>query len=48
MQKAREQFERHREDQAERAAVFRLGSVGKPGRPLFGWVAAGTANPMVA
>lgn len=44
MQKAREQFERHREDQAERAAVFRLGNVGKPGRPLFGWVAAGVGD----
>ncbi|MFF5471925.1 CRISPR-associated helicase Cas3' [Streptomyces achromogenes] len=44
MKKAREQFERHRDDQAERAAVFRLGDVGKPGRPLFGWVAAGVGD----
>ncbi|MFB9346008.1 CRISPR-associated helicase Cas3' [Streptomyces heliomycini] len=44
MKEAREQFERHREDQAERAAVFRLGDVGKPGRPLFGWVAAGVGD----
>lgn len=41
---ARAQFERHRDDQARRAAVFRLGSVGKPGRPLFGWVAAGVGE----
>ncbi|MFI2415660.1 CRISPR-associated helicase Cas3' [Streptomyces sp. NPDC018947] len=44
LKKAREQFERHREDQAERAAVFRLGKVGKTGRPLFGWVAAGVGD----
>jgi CRISPR-associated endonuclease/helicase Cas3 len=44
MKEAREQFERHRDDQAERAAVFRLGDVGKPGRPLFGWVAAGVGD----
>ncbi|MEV5396271.1 CRISPR-associated helicase Cas3' [Streptomyces cellulosae] len=44
MKEAAEQFERHRSDQAERAAVFRLGDVGKPGRPLFGWVAAGVGD----
>ncbi|WP_240119594.1 CRISPR-associated helicase Cas3' [Streptomyces sp. MUM 2J] len=44
LQQALEQFERHRYDQAERAAVFRLGNVGKPGRPLFGWVAAGVGD----
>ncbi|MGC9441990.1 CRISPR-associated helicase Cas3' [Streptomyces sp. WG5] len=44
MKAARERFERHRDDQAERAAVFRLGDVGKPGRPLFGWVAAGVGD----
>ncbi|WP_184828769.1 CRISPR-associated helicase Cas3' [Streptomyces griseomycini] len=44
LKEAREQFERHRDDQAERAAVFRLGDVGKPGRPLFGWVAAGVGD----
>ncbi|MDO0930167.1 CRISPR-associated helicase Cas3' [Streptomyces sp. TG1A-8] len=44
MKEAREQFERHRDDQAGRAAVFRLGEVGKPGRPLFGWVAAGVGD----
>ncbi|WP_434097556.1 CRISPR-associated helicase Cas3' [Streptomyces viridosporus] len=44
MKEARERFERHRDDQAERAAVFRLGDVGKPGRPLFGWVAAGVGD----
>ncbi|MEU0331811.1 CRISPR-associated helicase Cas3' [Streptomyces sp. NPDC006193] len=44
MKRAREQFERHRDDQAQRAAVFRLGDVGKPGRALFGWVAAGVGD----
>ncbi|GHE24064.1 CRISPR-associated helicase/endonuclease Cas3 [Streptomyces capillispiralis] len=44
MKEAHEQFERHRDDQAERAAVFRLGDVGKPGRPLFGWIAAGVGD----
>ncbi|MFE7277241.1 CRISPR-associated helicase Cas3' [Streptomyces sp. NPDC057623] len=41
---ARVQFDEHRADQAERAAVFRLGDVGRPGRPLFGWVAAGVGD----
>lgn len=41
---ARVRFERHRGDQAERASVFRLGEVGRPGRPLFGWVAAGVGD----
>ncbi|NEC27314.1 CRISPR-associated helicase Cas3' [Streptomyces sp. SID8111] len=44
MKEAYEQLGRHREDQAERASVFRLGDVGKPGRPLFGWVAAGVGD----
>lgn len=44
MEAAGERFERHRADQAERAAVFRLGEVGRPGRPLFGWVAAGVGD----
>ncbi|AQS66878.1 CRISPR-associated helicase Cas3' [Streptomyces pactum] len=44
MKTAGERFERHRDDQAERAAVFRLGDVGKPERPLFGWVAAGVGD----
>ncbi|WP_328923136.1 CRISPR-associated helicase Cas3' [Streptomyces griseoaurantiacus] len=44
LQEARTQFDRHRADQAERAAVFRLGEVGRPGRPLFGWVAAGVGD----
>ncbi|MFF9204516.1 CRISPR-associated helicase Cas3' [Streptomyces sp. NPDC014986] len=44
LEEAREQFERHRDDQAERAAVFRLGDIGRPGRPLFGWVAAGVGD----
>ncbi|WUJ18677.1 CRISPR-associated helicase Cas3' [Streptomyces sp. NBC_00390] len=41
---AREGYERHRADQAERASVFRLDAVGRPGRPLFGWVAAGVGD----
>ncbi|MFD8298829.1 CRISPR-associated helicase Cas3' [Streptomyces bauhiniae] len=44
LQDARVLFDRHRDDQAERAAVFRLGEVGRPGRPLFGWVAAGVGE----
>ncbi|WP_455907756.1 CRISPR-associated helicase Cas3' [Streptomyces mirabilis] len=44
LEEARELLERHRGDQEERAAVFRLGSVGRPGRPLFGWVAAGVGD----
>ncbi|MGC9499271.1 CRISPR-associated helicase Cas3' [Streptomyces sp. WG7] len=44
MKAAGERFEEHRDDQAQRAAVFRLGDVGKPGRPLFGWVTAGVGD----
>ncbi|MEW2621977.1 CRISPR-associated helicase Cas3' [Streptomyces sp. NPDC048106] len=44
LDEARARFERHHEDQRERAAVFRLGDVGKPGRPLFDWVAAGVGD----
>ncbi|MDH6521979.1 CRISPR-associated endonuclease/helicase Cas3 [Streptomyces sp. SAI-135] len=44
LEEARGRFERHRADQSERAAVFRLGEVGRPGRPLFGWVAAGVGD----
>jgi CRISPR-associated endonuclease/helicase Cas3 len=40
MAEARAKHERHRADQAERAEVFRLGPVGRAGRPLIGWVAA--------
>ncbi|MBT2415794.1 CRISPR-associated helicase Cas3' [Streptomyces sp. ISL-12] len=43
-EEARARHEAHRADQAERAAVFRLGAVGRPGRPLFGWVAAGVGD----
>ncbi|WP_435843917.1 CRISPR-associated helicase Cas3' [Streptomyces fructofermentans] len=43
-QEARVRLEQHRSDQADRAAVFRLGDVGRPGRPLFGWVAAGVGD----
>ncbi|MEU9271939.1 CRISPR-associated helicase Cas3' [Streptomyces sp. NPDC048251] len=41
LEEAKARFERHRAEQAERASVFRLGEVGRAGRPLFGWVAAG-------
>ncbi|MET8538701.1 CRISPR-associated helicase Cas3' [Streptomyces sp. NPDC005065] len=41
---ALERYERHRADQAERAAVFRLEEAGRDGRPLFGWVAAGVGD----
>ncbi|MBQ0855411.1 CRISPR-associated helicase Cas3' [Streptomyces sp. BH-SS-21] len=44
MTKALEQQKRHRTDQAERAQVFRLGDVQKPGRPLIGWIAAGAGD----
>ncbi|MFF5256945.1 CRISPR-associated helicase Cas3' [Streptomyces leeuwenhoekii] len=44
LEEARVQFDEHRAGQAERAAVFRLGEVGRPGRPLFGWVAAGVGD----
>jgi CRISPR-associated endonuclease/helicase Cas3 len=44
LEEARGQFERHRQDQAQRASVFRLGDVGREGRPLFGWVAAGVGD----
>ncbi|MFE1287554.1 CRISPR-associated helicase Cas3' [Streptomyces sp. NPDC058751] len=44
VEEARERFERHRADQEERAAAFRLGEVGRAGRPLFGWVAAGVGD----
>ncbi|MET7456275.1 CRISPR-associated helicase Cas3' [Streptomyces sp. NPDC005574] len=44
LEEAKVRFERHRSDQAERAAVFRLGEVGRAGRPLFGWVAAGVGD----
>ncbi|MCX4920256.1 CRISPR-associated helicase Cas3' [Streptomyces sp. NBC_00687] len=44
LEAARLEFDRHRKDQAERAGVFRLGDVGRAGRPLFGWVAAGVGD----
>lgn len=44
VREARVRFEKHLADQAERAATFRLGEVGRPGRPLFGWVAAGVGD----
>ncbi|MGA5701748.1 type I-E CRISPR-associated protein Cse1/CasA [Peterkaempfera bronchialis] len=36
--------EKHREGQRSRAAVFRLGDVLKPGRPLIGWIDAGVGD----
>ncbi|MFF9778469.1 CRISPR-associated helicase Cas3' [Streptomyces sp. NPDC013978] len=44
MDAALQQHEEHRKDQAERAGVFRLDEVGRPGRPLLGWVAAGAGD----
>ncbi|MFJ2738837.1 CRISPR-associated helicase Cas3' [Streptomyces sp. NPDC087440] len=41
---AREQHDRHRARQAEEADTFRLGPVGRPGRSLVGWVAAGAGD----
>ncbi|MFI5525202.1 CRISPR-associated helicase Cas3' [Streptomyces platensis] len=37
---ARRRHEERRADQVERAGHFRLGEVGRAGRPLLGWVAA--------
>ncbi|MFG2227668.1 CRISPR-associated helicase Cas3' [Streptomyces sp. NPDC048644] len=41
---ALERQDKHRADQAARAEVFRLGAVGRAGRPLIGWVAAGAGD----
>jgi CRISPR-associated endonuclease/helicase Cas3 len=41
---ARVRHEEHRADQADRATAFRLDTVARPGRPLFGWVAAGVGD----
>ncbi|MGA5171111.1 MULTISPECIES: CRISPR-associated helicase/endonuclease Cas3 [Streptomyces] len=41
---ARQRHEEHQADQASRADVFRIEEVGKAGRPLFGWVAAGAGD----
>ncbi|MFJ4879384.1 CRISPR-associated helicase Cas3' [Streptomyces sp. NPDC088745] len=44
MTSAWEQHERHRARQADSAEKFRLGAVGRPGRSLVGWVAAGAGD----
>ncbi|MET9424646.1 CRISPR-associated helicase Cas3' [Streptomyces sp. NPDC006540] len=44
LEAARVRHEEHRADQAERAATFRLDAAARPGRPLFGWVAAGVGD----
>ncbi|MFE5406438.1 CRISPR-associated helicase Cas3' [Streptomyces sp. NPDC056580] len=44
LEDARARHEEHRADQAERAATFRLDAAARPGRPLFGWVAAGVGD----
>ncbi|MFE4174203.1 CRISPR-associated helicase Cas3' [Streptomyces sp. NPDC056909] len=44
MATALERHKRHRADQAERAGWFRLDSVGRAGRPLIGWIAAGVGD----
>ncbi|WP_455432591.1 CRISPR-associated helicase Cas3' [Streptomyces sioyaensis] len=41
---ARRKHDEHRADQVERAGHFQLGKVGRAGRPLFGWVAAGVGD----
>ncbi|MGV9251442.1 CRISPR-associated helicase Cas3' [Streptomyces sp. NPDC003697] len=44
LQAARAWHEEHRAEQAERASTFRLDAAARPGRPLFGWVAAGVGD----
>jgi CRISPR-associated endonuclease Cas3-HD len=44
LEAARARHEEHHADQAERAATFRLDAAARPGRPLFGWVAAGVGD----
>ncbi|WP_432066333.1 CRISPR-associated helicase Cas3' [Streptomyces sp. C10-9-1] len=44
LETARTRYKEHRADQAERAATFRLDPAGRPGRPLFSWVAAGAGD----
>ncbi|MCK8679409.1 CRISPR-associated helicase Cas3' [Streptomyces lichenis] len=44
LDRAREAYRHHRADQAERAAVFRLDTAGKAGKPLFGWLTAGVGD----
>ncbi|MEV5084143.1 CRISPR-associated helicase Cas3', partial [Streptomyces sp. NPDC056159] len=44
LETARARHEEHRADQAERATTFRLDAAARPGRPLFGWVAAGVGD----
>ncbi|MEV0982365.1 CRISPR-associated helicase Cas3' [Streptomyces sp. NPDC049915] len=44
LEAARARHDEHRADQTERAATFRLDAAGRPGRPLFGWVAAGVGD----
>lgn len=44
LEAARVRHQEHRADQAERAATFRLDAAARPGRPLFGWGAAGVGD----
>ncbi|MEU1278547.1 CRISPR-associated helicase Cas3' [Streptomyces sp. NPDC005805] len=44
LDEARAAHEEHRARQEDGASAFRLGEVGRPGRPLFGWVAAGVGD----
>lgn len=44
LEEARAGFDALRADQGERASVFRLGEVGRPGKSLSGWVAAGVGD----
>ncbi|MGW7071831.1 CRISPR-associated helicase Cas3' [Streptomyces sp. NPDC054855] len=41
---AGERHAKHRAEQAGRAEVFRLDEVGRPGRPLIGWITAGVGD----
>ncbi|MET9111115.1 CRISPR-associated helicase Cas3' [Streptomyces zhihengii] len=44
METARLRHAQEQADKAERAATFRLDAAARPGRPLFGWVAAGVGD----
>ncbi|MEU6481095.1 CRISPR-associated helicase Cas3' [Streptomyces sp. NPDC047017] len=44
LEDARARHEKHRAEQTEKAATFRLDTAARPGRPLFGWVSAGVGD----
>ncbi|WP_168220797.1 CRISPR-associated helicase Cas3' [Streptomyces sp. RFCAC02] len=41
---AGQRHEKRRREQEQKASVFRLGEVGRPGRSLIGWIAAGVGD----